>query len=199
MKKKMCNICDTVFYTNRDVEKHMKSKHDLPKPGNKQDQVQRLAKYLQLNPNECDTEGPNIGPDAAGGEGSAPIATSVQQGQVIAEAGDSTPGGEFDSVIKPEKIAKFDHGLSGASYTSSNIKDGGSINPTKVQNQMHRPVELHTEIEIKLEEFLRSEQEPSAGTSMEKEDASQGTSKNSKIASQGDEIQWCSFGAAVTL
>ena len=33
------------------------AKRDLPKHGNKQQQVQRLAKYLQQNPNECDTDG----------------------------------------------------------------------------------------------------------------------------------------------
>ena len=55
------------------------AKRDLPKHGKKQDLVQRLTNYLQQNPHECDAEGPDMG----GGGSSAPIAATVQQGQVI--------------------------------------------------------------------------------------------------------------------
>ena len=56
------------------------AKRDLPKHGKKQDLVQRLTNYLQQNPHECDAEGPDMG---GGGGSSAPIAATVQQGQVI--------------------------------------------------------------------------------------------------------------------
>ena len=56
------------------------AKRDLPKHGKKQDLVQRLANYLQQNPHECDTEGPDMGAEG----GSAPNASAtIQQGQVI--------------------------------------------------------------------------------------------------------------------
>jgi len=54
------------------------AKRDLPKHGKKQDLVQRLANYLQQNPHECDAEGPDIGPDVAGGGESAPISSPIK-------------------------------------------------------------------------------------------------------------------------
>ena len=59
------------------------AKRDLPKHGDKQRLQQRLANYLRQNPHECDSDGPDIWPDSVGGGGSALIAASVQQGQVI--------------------------------------------------------------------------------------------------------------------
>ena len=43
------------------------TKRDLPKHGKKQDLIQRLAAYLQQNPQECDAED-----DGGGGEAPPP-------------------------------------------------------------------------------------------------------------------------------
>ena len=56
---------------------------------------------------------------------------SVKPANNVAVTGE---GEESGSGKRPEKIAKFDHALSGASCTSNNIEDGGTINPTKVCN-----------------------------------------------------------------
>ena len=59
------------------------AKHNLPKHGKQQHLIYRLTNYLRQNPHKCDPKGTNRGPDMAGGGSSAPIAATIQQGQVI--------------------------------------------------------------------------------------------------------------------